>query len=144
MATPWLQPWNRPAAQACPWTVLLDFLEMIRWLHECTVFHSQQFLCLGSCLPTHSFRLTLGGTAPNRVPRVYFSLFYSSSLLSVLFIMPQWVWEHLVNSQAWLQMKSTKHCKYFFLTFWFIFQKQRKNTIQNLDLIFLGGMPGLR
>lgn len=43
-------------------------------------------------------------------------------------------------------MKSIKHCKfkYFLKKFWFIFQKQRKSTIQNLNLIFLCGMPGLR
>lgn len=88
----------------------------------------------------------LGGTAPDRVPRVHLSLFYSSPLLSVLCIVPQWAWDHLGNSQPWLQMKSTKHCKfkYFLKKFWFIFQKQRKSIIQNLDLFFLCRMPGLK
>lgn len=50
------------------------------------------------------------------------SLFCSSSLLSVLCIMPQQAREHLGNSQPWLQMKSTKHCKFkdFLKKFWFI------------------------
>lgn len=91
------------------------------------------------------WRLMLGGTAPNRVPRLHLSLF-QSSLLSVLCIVPHWAWDHFENSQPWLQMKSTKHCKfkYFFKKFWLIFHKQRKSTIQNLDLIFLCRMPGLR
>lgn len=60
--------------------------------------------------------------------------------------MPHWAWDHFENSQPWLQMKSTKHCKfkYFLKKFWLIFYKQRKSTIQNLDLIFLCRMPGLR
>lgn len=132
----------RPA----PWTVPLDFLEMIRWLHECIIFHPQQLLCqLPACTQAHvGWHCSKQGSQNPLV-----SFFYSSLFLSVLCIVPQWAWDHLGNSQPWLQMKSTKHWKFkfvclFFFKFWFIFQKQRKGTIQNLDLIFLCRMSGLR
>lgn len=49
-----------------------------------------------------------------------------------------------IHSHAF-RWNQTRQIQVFFKKkFWFTFQKQRKSTIQNLDLIFLCGMPGLR
>lgn len=152
MATPRLQLWNRPAAQACPWTVPLDFLEMIRWLHDCVVFHPSQLLCLGNCLPAHSFTTKMWVQAHagwhcsrqgSQSPLVSF-LFFSTPLCALhrasVSMRPPWEFTAMASDE----INQALQIQVFFKKFWFIFQKQRKSIIQNLDLFFLCRMPGLK